>query len=226
LEAKSRRLKMSERKCVIALGIATIVLLIGLIVAVMGYNNANAKYTDYVSGHSHTDSEYQNEVTTYNNYVSNHTYTNDQYNSAIASYENNHHYTDVQYNTMQTNYQNAQSQVDNLTSIANLNKQNTWENNLAVNEGADTYWQKAYVNFVNYAGYLVVSVDSSTASNTYVEVIYTYNLMTFDRTVDFSPLGTGLAEFPVLPATEIDVRVGNSNLLMGASQTISIWYHY
>ena len=71
-------------------------------------------------------------------------------------------------------------------------------------------------------------MQSSTPS-TYVEVIYTYNnhgyYLHFDQTIDVGPTA-GIAEFPVLPSSSIEIRVGNTNPIYGATETVYITNFY
>jgi hypothetical protein len=97
-------------------------------------------------------------------------------------------------------------------------------NSAIVSQPADsyTYWSFNTSN-VWYAGYLSVNVSSSTSINTYVQVIYSVHGVNYDNTITVGASGT--AVFPVLPAS-IEVRVGNTDLVNGATETVTITYYY
>jgi len=116
---------------------------------------------------------------------------------------------------------NLQNQVNELTKIINLEKYVVLVDYVTVNQpaGSYVYWEIP----VDYAGYLVVIVHTSTTTNTYVRVIWSSYGVNYDETINVGSSGT--AVFPVLPGT-IEVRVGNTNLFSGATETVTITYHY
>jgi hypothetical protein len=86
---------MSEKKVVgrnvaIALGVITIILLIGLVGAMVNYttiiNNKDATYQNYVSTHSNSNSAYDSLNSEYQYYISNHSHSNSEYDSMWTSY--------------------------------------------------------------------------------------------------------------------------------------------
>jgi hypothetical protein len=88
---------------------------------------------------------------------------------------------------------------------------------------------------INYAGVLKVDVQSSTTNNTYVRVTYSwYNPqfsvaiyswgIHYDNQIDVGTIGT--ASFPVLPTNDIEIRVGNTNSVGNATETVTITYYY
>ncbi|MEB3691193.1 MAG: phage scaffolding protein [Caldisphaeraceae archaeon] len=112
-------------------------------------------------------------------------------------------------------------QVSQLESIVNLNLKENLVDHKTVNEQASSYAQWTFN--ANYAGYIVVTVQSSTTTKTYAEVIYNSYGTSFDEKV---PIGSsGSAVFPVLPGN-IEIRVGNNNVFNGATQVVSITYYY
>jgi uncharacterized coiled-coil protein SlyX len=116
---------------------------------------------------------------------------------------------------------NLQNRVNELNSIANLEKVEVIVNRETVNQPAGGYTSWRFG--VGYAGYIVVRVHSSTTHNTYVRVIWSSHGVNYDNIIY---VGTsGEAVFPVLPAY-IEVRVGNTNLFGGATETVTITYHY
>jgi predicted PurR-regulated permease PerM len=116
------------------------------------------------------------------------------------------------------------SQVSDITSTLNLGKSTVWVNDETLNQpsGSYTNWSPAFST--SYAGYISVQVHTSTTSNTYVRVIYTSHGVNYDNQIGVGTGGT--AVFPVLPSSSVDVRIGNSNWLNGATETVTITYHY
>jgi len=204
---------MSEKKVVsrnitIALGIICIIVLVGLVGAVANYtsiiNNKDKSYQDYVSTHSHTNSEFNSLNTSYHDYMGTHSHTNSEYDDYVA----NHHHTDSEYN--------------DLTDIVNLAKSTIWVNDQTISQPASsyTYWTVS----ANYAGYVSVQVHTSTTDNTYVRVIYSSHGVNYDHQITVGVSGT--AVFPLLPSSSIEIRVGNSNWFSGATETVTITYYY
>jgi cell division protein FtsL len=120
------------------------------------------------------------------------------------------------------------SQISSLSDTVNLAKSTIWVNALNISQSAGSYTNWTFS--ANYSGYVSVYVRSSTTSNTYVEVIwsyaipYCYCLILYDNKI---PVGTsgGVYFFPVLPAG-IEIIVGNTNLSNGATETVTITYYY
>ena len=141
--------------------------------------------------------------TTYNNYV------------------DNHHYTDEEYTQMQAS---LQAQISNLTSIIGLGNSSVWVNDQTLSQPAGSYndWSPAFS--ASYCGYLVVQVLTSTTDKTYVRVSYSSHGVSYDNQTGVGSGGT--ATFPILPSSSIDVRIGNTNLVNGATETVTITYYY
>jgi len=105
----------------------------------------------------------------------------------------------------------------------NLQRTTTWVNAQTVSQGAHsyTYWSFS----TSYAGYVTVTVFSSTTSNTWIEITGTSsNGITYDS----GPIRVGYGgtvSYPVLPGT-VQVDVGNSNFINGATETVTITYTY
>jgi len=206
---------MSEKKVVgrtvaIALGIICILLIAGLGGAMAYYtmiiNDKNTTYDSYVSNHTHTNSEYDN-------YVGNHSHTDSEYNS----YVNTHHHTDSEYDSLQ-------NQANDLNRIINLEKSTVWVDDQTISQPASsyTYWKSAFS--ASYAGYVSVYVQTSTTDKTYVRVIYSAYSVNFDQQIGVGTGGTVV--FPLLPCSSIEIRVGNTNLINGATETVTITYYY
>jgi predicted PurR-regulated permease PerM len=115
-----------------------------------------------------------------------------------------------------------QNQVGDLNSIINLEKSTVWVNDQTVSQPASsyTYWTVS----ADYAGYISVQVQTSTTTNTYVRVIWSAYGVNYDHQITVGTSGT--AVFPVLPCSNIEIRVGNSNIVNGATETVTITYHY
>lgn len=133
---------------------------------------------------------------------------------------------DSQIADLQSQVKFDNSTIDRLTAIVNLSNSTVWVNNESINQPAgnisNTYTSWSYS--VSYAGYVVVDVLSSSNSNTYVELEYSWNGVDYDNTVNVGSGGS--AWFPVLPANNICVRVINNNFFASASETVTITYWY
>jgi hypothetical protein len=147
---------------------------------------------------------YQNEVNQYNNEVT-------LYNTYVAD----HHYTDE-------NYENVYSLYQGLSNIANLTVSTVWVSNQTISQSAGAY--TSWTESVNYAGYVSITVLSSTTSSTYANVVYSAYGVSYDNPISVGTNGT--AYFPVLPSLSITVEVGNGNVVSGATETVTIIYHY
>lgn len=234
LTFEPKRGKVVGRNIAIALGIICIVLVAGLAAVIyMAYspsvsnsttslqsqiNDLNSTYNGYKSTHSHTNDEFNslnsqnaNLQNQYNTYVGDHNNTNEQYNSLSSQNTN-----------LQNQNTNLQNQVNDLNNTLNLSKSTIWVNNETISEPANSY---ITLNFTaDYAGYLFVLVQNSTSATTYVRVIYSSNGVNYDNQITVGTGGT--AVFPILPSVSIGVRIGNTNLVTGRTQTVTITYHY
>jgi hypothetical protein len=134
------------------------------------------------------------------------------------------------------------SKVSDLTDTLNLGKSAILVNSQTVSQTADNYtsWVFNY-EFPNEIGYLfsvpkpsnwsikyagIVSVDVYSSTNeTYVRATYdTSATTTYDNQTDVSTRGE--AFFPVLPTSDIEIRVGNTNTNENATETVTITYYY
>lgn len=133
-----------------------------------------------------------------------------QYNDYVA----NHHHTDSEVR------ERAQV-LDLLRSIANLSEQQIILSQYTVNQGARM--NSLVETFqASYAGYVQVSITSTT-TNAYITVEYSYQGHVFSFK---STLGTsGEASFCVLPSN-VFIYAGNSNIIDGATHTMTVTYHY
>ncbi|MEM3743852.1 MAG: hypothetical protein QXW43_04920 [Candidatus Methanomethyliaceae archaeon] len=117
---------------------------------------------------------------------------------------------------------NLKNQVNDLNSIINLEKSTVWVSDQTVSQPAGSYTQ--WKVSASYAGYVSVRVQTSTTDKTYVRVIWSSYGVHYDQSITVGVSGT--AVFPILPASNIEIRVGNSNLFSGATETVTITYHY
>jgi hypothetical protein len=148
-------------------------------------------------------------------------YTNLQ--SSYASLQNQYSSLQSSYNSLHSQYQDLQSSYANLQSIANLQRTTTWVNAQTVSEGPGGYYYWSFS--APYAGYVTVTVSSSTTSNTWVEIRgVSSNGIGYD-TGEIPIVSGGTVSYPVLPGT-VYVEVGNNNLVNGATETVAITYTY
>ena len=143
-------------------------------------------------------------------------------NSTYNTYVNNHSYTNEQYQNLQNQITNLQNQVNDLTSNLKLEKSEVWATSQTVSQLAGSY--SFWIHSANYAGYVGVRVESSTTDKTYVEFLWNTPGIDYDKKVSVGVSGEGA--FPVLPHSNLEVRVGNSNVLNGATETVTITYYY
>ena len=114
------------------------------------------------------------------------------------------------------------SQIDNLTQMIYLDKSEIWINQQTVSQSAYsyTYWTHS----LGVHGYISVNVQTSTTTNTYVRVIWSSHGINYDNQITVGTSGT--ANFPVLQTIGVEIRVGNTNLFNGATETVTITYYY
>ena len=114
------------------------------------------------------------------------------------------------------------SKVANLTDITNLDKSEAWVNHHEISHKAGyyQYWTFSAI----YAGYVSVDINEDNTTTTYVRAIYSAYGVKYDNQMDVVAGGT--AVFPILPSSGIEIRIGNTNPLIGANETVTITYHY
>jgi hypothetical protein len=207
--------KVIGRNVAIALGIICIVLAVGLVGAI-------ANYTSIINGKDNTIASKDSEIASLNSQIVDKTNTIYSLNFQIES-------NDSQISSLR-------SQVNNLTDTVNLAKSTIWVNDQTVSQSASSYtvWVGPTLWFspailvpafsTSYAGYVSVDVLSSNTTNTYVEVIWSAYGVSYDNTITVGTSGT--AVFPVLPCSNIEIRIGNTNLINGATETVTITYYY
>jgi hypothetical protein len=120
-------------------------------------------------------------------------------------------------------YQIVNTQFREMQDIINLQKSETIAYNQPVNQPAG--YTTSWTFRANYAGYVKIIVSSSTTTNTFVEIKgISFNGISYDSGRINVGYG-GTVYFPVLPG-DVYVYVGNTNLINGASETVTIIYIY
>jgi hypothetical protein len=115
-----------------------------------------------------------------------------------------------------------QDQILDLNDTIHMRKSATWVYGESVSQPAGSY---SVLNFTApYAGRIDVFVDYSTANSTYIRVIWSSSAMNYDKQVDNAT--RYVQSFPVLSDSNVEVRIGNSNIIEGATETVTIFYHY
>jgi hypothetical protein len=142
------------------------------------------------------------------------------------------------------------SVIADLNGTVNLRKYTVWVNNETVTQEAGNYTSWTFTANVAVAGYIVVRTTSTT-NNAYVRVIYNASIpvgFTVDNTYRY--LGafhiygsdnqitvsswTTQNIFPVLPwlsfglsgPSVVEIRVGNTNTVGNATETVLVTYYY
>jgi hypothetical protein len=75
---------------------------------------------------------------------------------------------------------------------------------------------------VPYAGFLEILIQNPT-NNTYIRVIWSYYDCVYDKQFHPDP---NIPLVPVLSLSNAEVRVGNNNTDVGATETVEIFYKY
>jgi hypothetical protein len=138
-------------------------------------------------------------ITAYNSLQSTHT-----------NYVNDHHHSDEEYNSLQ--------------GIVNLQDSTVWVNAQTQSQpaGGFGFAHTTWTESASYAGYVTVYIASATTT-IYVDLIYSSHGVQYTKEVNVGTMGT--AVFPVLPAT-ITIEVGNRDLVLGSTETVTITYYY
>jgi hypothetical protein len=150
---------------------------------------------------------------------------------AIAGYTSMINGKDSTISSQASQISSYQNQVNNLTNTLDLSESTVWVNNQTISQAAYRYTFWTYS--INNAGYVSVNVQSSTTNNTYVTVNWYLDGILYYNNVT---VGTsGRAVFPVLPtlpygelsgSNYILIKVGNTNKVGNATETVSITYYY
>ena len=210
--------KMVSRNVAMALGIICIILIaliayftVSGISAQNSYNNLQNQNNQLQSdkrGLQNNNTALQYQIyylnSTYNSYVSAHSHTDSEYNAVEAA------------ETIFYNQTIIEAEMLNLAEYDVLVNQ-------TISQPADSFSDFGFGP--SNAGYVSVDVNSSTTPNTYVRVFY--NSTTTGIHYDTSIIVgiSGVADFPVVPSS-VQVEVGNTNLVNGANETVTITYYY
>jgi hypothetical protein len=128
----------------------------------------------------------------------------------------------AQITQLQGEVSDLQNKLSDSYGVSGLEMSTVWLSDVTVNQdvGAGVWYQYT----ATYAGYITVNIQTSTTSNQYVQVTWTSNGVNYSNKVTVGTMGT--AVFPVLPSSNVKVTIGNTNLLNGATATVSITYTY
>ncbi len=143
------------------------------------------------------------------------------YNSLMYVINTENHDLSVKLTTANTQIASLQNQVNELNAIVNLGVSTVWVNNQTVSQpaGSFTTWSEP----ASYAGYVSITVSSSN-SNTFARVAYSSHGVNYNVQTN---VGTsGIAYFPILPASNITIAVGNELPSGIATENITIIYYY
>lgn len=78
--------------------------------------------------------------------------------------------------------------------------------------------------FIEYAGYVVVSIVSSTSNSTTVQLDYSSNQVSYNSTVTTG--SSGSAYFPILPTKTLDINLLNTDSMNLNITRVTITYYY
>ena len=197
--------KSKKRVLGINTAIALIIVVV-LLAAVLGYSMYY--YTAEINSKNNTLSSMNNELNSKNSTIQ-------SLNSQIISLNNQIANLKAQLNT-------SNGTIANLQEILSLNETTVEISDQTISQPAGyyTYWTFS----IPYAGYIVVEVLSSTSTNTYAIVSWSSYGVDYSDSVTVGSSGT--VNFPVLPSSNVVVGVGNSDLIIGATETVTILYYY
>jgi hypothetical protein len=119
-------------------------------------------------------------------------------------------------------YQNGvlQDQLRDLNFTLHVEKETTLYQG-AVSQPAGSYTSLNLT--VPYAGFLEILIQNPTTNNTYVRVIWSHYDCVYDKQFHPDP---NIPLVPVLSLSNAEVRVGNNNTDVGATETVTIFYNY
>lgn len=117
----------------------------------------------------------------------------------------------------------AREEVSMLKSMASLWYTAEWLQTQTIRQPANSY--SSWTCNADYAGHMCVWIESSSTNTTYVRVIWSFKdgLIKYDNQIRMGTAGE--ARFPILPST-VEIRVGNTNTIESATETVRIMYWY
>jgi hypothetical protein len=128
----------------------------------------------------------------------------------------------VQLSTADVQTSLLEGQISDLQSILALSQSSVKASSVTINQAAGEA-SPVVVFVADYAGYIVVS-GNSTTTNGYIVVADSFSGYPYNSTPH--SFGTDSAWLiPVLPGT-VSVYFGNTNLINGATATLSVTYYY
>lgn len=144
-------------------------------------------------------------------------------NMQISSLQTDLDQSNATIQNLQQGIQSLNAQIQYTQNLLLLNASTSLFTGLPVSQNASTD-TIAFLDSVIYAGYIVVSGESTSAT-TYVQLRFASFGVDYDQNVTLAESGT--ARFPVLPG-EIELRVGNTDTYSGdfINATISASYYY
>ena len=206
-----------------------------LLIAVVGFIYYYSQTSGTISKNNNTISSLQSDNTSYKTQIASLQNQLSSANSQISSLQSQLSSGGSQVSNLQAQISSLQNQLDSATaqvtslqnqnsslqSIVSLSQSATKANAVTINQSAGA--STSIVTFTaSYAGYIVVS-GTSTTSNGYITVTDSFsNYPNYPGYV----FGTGATRtIPILPGT-VTVSFANSNLLNGATATITVTYYY
>jgi hypothetical protein len=109
--------------------------------------------------------------------------------------------------------------------ITNLTQSTVLVDTANISQDASAY---TYYTFpISNAGYVSVQLlnfGPTRTDSAYVEVDYLSHGVNYDNKIWLHVGDTG--DFPVLPTSNLEVRIGNGYLTNGATETVTITYYY
>jgi cell division protein FtsL len=205
-EKKGQR-KIVSKAMVIALGLICIILAAGLVGAIAVYMPMASKLESQIAEKNNTISSLNSQVSSLTSQVLALQADIEQFNSTIEDYK-----------AAQAAYS---LQVESLSNIVSLNVSVPLFVSQSFTLAANTS-DTIYTGNILYAGYIAVSVESS-SNTTYLQVAYPSYGVNYNQTVT---VGTGGgAAFPVLPGG-ITVVIGNTETVDDVTGTASATYRY
>ena len=145
----------------------------------------------------------------------------DYYNSLIYVLNTKVHDTAIELTTANNQITSLQNQITALNDIGNLSVSTIWINNQTISQPAGSY--TTWTRSASYAGYVSIQVSSST-SMTYANVTYSSHGVNYNSQTNVGI--TGIANFPILPSSNITVAVGNGLTIGDATETVTVIYYY
>jgi predicted PurR-regulated permease PerM len=191
--------KMNHRNVVIGVSVLCSVLLIALIYSVVFYTTMLQDKDSTIDSLSDSGSDKDDTITYLQNKIAQKDAEITELNGQISS---------------------LQGQIKSIKNITNLQESTVWMNETIIQSArALDFWKFT----ADYAGYVVVDVQFSTTTKTFVSVLYSSYGVSYGERVTVGVRGN--VSFPILPGS-VTVEVGNTNSVDGANTTLTVTYHY